>query len=415
MVCRVCGHREFGDVIDLGAVPLANNLTASPDPDCERWELRVVWCRCCSLAQLTETPPPEAMFEDYSYFSSMSRTMVEHARVLVERHVAPGQRVVEVASNDGYLLAHARAAGARILGVDPARNVAAEAIRRGVPTECLFFDERSAQRIRDTFGPADVMFALNVLAHVPDPNQIAAGIKVLLADDGVAHVEVPHMMRLVEHGAFDTIYHEHYSYFSANALARLFGRHDLVVVGVRELPIHGGSLHLEVAHAGPTGDVERHCASEREAGIFDDGYYADFEARVATIKRDLIEEIDRHERVAGLGAAAKATVLLNCCEIGTDRIPWVADITPYKQNRHIPGTGQRIVTPDRLVSELPDACLVFPWNLRDEIVERNRAYLDAGGSFIFGLPEISVVPGRERAAKARRAVPTFLEAPGATP
>jgi hypothetical protein len=331
------------------------------------------------------------MFESYSYFSSVAQTMVDHAARLVDRFVRPGDLVVEIASNDGYLLKHAKARGATILGVDPARNIAAKAIEQGIPTEIVYFDPSTAQRLRESFGAPHVMFANNVLAHVPDPNAIAAGIKTLLADGGIAHVEVPHLARLIEHRAFDTIYHEHYSYFSANALRWLFRQHGLAIVDVEQIEIHGGTLHVQVAHRGDSSAIDELCDRERRAGLFTDAYYADFASRVNETKVALLAELGRYQTVAGFGAAAKATVMLNYFGLSTDRIPWVADITPYKQGRHIPGTGQRIVAPDRLLSDRPDACLLFPWNLRAEIVRRNRAYVDGGGRFIVALPQVRVV------------------------
>jgi 2-polyprenyl-3-methyl-5-hydroxy-6-metoxy-1,4-benzoquinol methylase len=413
MNCRVCGAADFGHVIDLGMMPLPNNLLEHPDDPCQRWPLRVVFCRSCSLAQLTETPPPSVMFESYSYFSSLAQTMVDHASRLVDRFVRPGDRVVEIASNDGYLLKHAKARGATILGVDPARNIAAKAIEQGIPTEIVYFDPSTARRLRESFGAPQVMFANNVLAHVPDPNAIAAGIKALLADGGVAHVEVPHLVRLIEQRAFDTIYHEHYSYFSANALRRLFRQHGLEIVGVEQVEIHGGTLHVQVAHRGDSSAIDELCDRERRAGLFTDAYYADFAVRVEESKSELLAELGRYETVAGFGAAAKATVLLNYFGLSTERIPWVADITPYKQGRHIPGTGQRIVPPDRLLTDRPEACLLFPWNLRAEIVRRNRAYVDGGGRFIVALPQVRVITSRIGPTRARpvAALPLAHDAP----
>jgi SAM-dependent methyltransferase len=388
--CRICGGNSLGEVIDLGPMPLVNNLPLRPDEDCPRRPLKVVFCRECSLAQLTESAPPDEMFRDYRYFSSQSQTMVAHARDLVARHVRPGQRVIEIASNDGYLLGPAAERDAIVLGIDPAENIAACANANGIPTRCAYFNRQTARQLRDEVGPADVIFANNVLAHVPDPHEIAEGIAMLLAPHGLAHVEVPYVVRLLASCAFDTIYHEHYSYYSVSALRRLFNEHDLRIVGVEEIPLHGGSLHLQIARDGEQTHADDMCAHERQEGLFGDAYYADFSARVRRLADALLAAIDRFHTVGGYGAAAKAVVVLNFLSLGPDRIPWVADFSPHKQGRYIPGTGQPIVEPERLLLDMPEACVLFPWNIRDEIRRRNRTYTDRGGRFIISMPEVTV-------------------------
>ncbi|MDY7109220.1 MAG: class I SAM-dependent methyltransferase [Planctomycetota bacterium] len=391
MTCRLCGGHSLGEVIDLGTMPLANNLLTHPDEPAPRRPLKAVFCRDCSLMQLTESTPPDLLFRDYRYFSGQSQTMVAQAHRLVERFVRPGQRVVEIASNDGSLLRHAIARGARVLGIDPAENVAAAALADGVPTRCDYFNPRTARAIRRAFGAADVIFANNVLAHVPDPHELAEGMRILLADDGAAHVEVPYVLRLLDSGAFDTIYHEHYSYYSVSALRRLFNAHDLVITALHEIPIHGGSLHVQIAHRGDQAQADRTCEDERRLGLFDDAPYHAFGARVQTILADLLAALDRFEAVGGFGAAAKAVVLLNRLQLGPDRIPWIADVSPHKQGRYIPGTGQPVVAPDMLMEESPDACLLFPWNIADEICRRNAPYLQRGGRFIVPIPELRLI------------------------
>lgn len=394
MRCCSCGGESFGDVIDLGLMPLVNNLLSTPDEACGRWPLKVVFCRACSLAQLTETPPPDAMFGEYLYFSSQSQTMVAHAGELVRRYVRPGQRVVEVASNDGYLLAQAQSRGAIALGVDPARNIAAYANARGIPTRCEYFNAESGAAIAREWGRCDVLFANNVLAHVPDPNEIAAGIREVLAHDGTAHIEMPYVRRMIEAVAFDTIYHEHRCYFSVAALQALFARHDLAIADVDILPIHGGSLHLQVAHRGAGRDESKACAmvaEERAAGLFEDRFYADFAQRVASLRTRLLATMRQFGTVAAYGAAAKGVVLLNYFGLDASRVPFVADVSPHKQGRYVPGTRQEIVPPSVLVERKPDAALLLPWNITDEIVRRNRGYLDRGGHFIVPIPEVTLV------------------------
>lgn len=391
MNCRGCGGASFGPVIDLGLMPLVNNLLKSPDEPHQRWPLEVVFCRTCSLAQLTETPPPDAMFGEYLYFSSQSQTMVTHAAQLVKQFVRPGDRVLEIASNDGYLLKHAQQIGAAVLGVDPARNIAEYANAQGVPTRCAYFNGETARAIVDEWGHADVIFANNVLAHVPDPNEIAAGIAAVLALDGVAHIEVPYLVRTVESCAFDTIYHEHQCYFSLTALKTVFNRHSLVIAHVQEIAIHGGSLHLQVRHSGDERAADSLIEREARLGVSDDPYYAAFADRVETIGQRLNETMAQFAWVAGYGAAAKGVVLLNRFGLGVDRVRWVADVSPHKQGRFLPGTRQPVVCPRKLLEDRPPAVLLLPWNIREEICRRNRDYMDQGGRFIVPIPEMFVI------------------------
>jgi SAM-dependent methyltransferase len=389
--CRSCGGQSFGNVIDLGPMPLVNNLLRNRDDPCPRSPLKVVFCRACSLAQLTETPPPQEMFDDYLYFSSQSHTMVEHAARLVDQFVKPGQRVLEIASNDGYLLNQALARGATVLGVDPARNVAAYANTCGVPTRSDYFTAPLAEQIASTWGKADVVFANNVLAHVPDPNEIAAGIKLALAPQGIAHVEVPYLVRMIQSRAFDTVYHEHQCYFSLTALKPIFNRHELRVIDVEMIDIHGGSLHLHLAHEGEESFAEGMIERERKLGVREDSFYAGFAQRVWQVRNELIDALSRFDTVAGYGAAAKGVVLLNSFGLDSSRIPWVADVSPHKQGRYLPGTRQPVVSPDELRRARPEAAVLLPWNIRDEVVRRNSAYLNQGGCFIVPIPEVQIV------------------------
>lgn len=391
MKCCSCGGGSFGDVIDLGLMPLVNNLLDRADQPCGRWPLKVVFCRACSLAQLTQTPPAEAMFGEYLYFSSQSQTMVAHAGDLVKRFVRPGDKVLEIASNDGYLLKQAQERGATALGVDPAKNIAAHANERGVPTRCEYFNAASAELIAGDWGRCDALFANNVLAHVPDPNEIAAGIALVLAPQGTAHIEVPWVRRMIAAGAFDTIYHEHQCYFSASALKSLFNRHGLRVTGVEAIEIHGGSLHLQLRHEGDESAMQAMADEEHDLGLFQDDFYADFARRVDRTRRRVLEAIGRFRTVGGYGAAAKGVVLLNTFGLDAAAIPWVADVSPHKQGRFIPGTRQRVVSPEILLTERPEAALLLPWNLKDEILRRNQAFRDQGGRFIVPIPDVEIL------------------------
>jgi SAM-dependent methyltransferase len=391
MKCRSCGGDRFGEVIDLGLMPLVNNLLHAADEIAHRYPLHVMFCRACSLMQLAESPPPGTMFDEYVYFSSQSATMVEHARLLVKRFLKPTDRVLEIASNDGYLLRRAQAMGATVLGIEPARNIAAFANSRGIPTRCEYFDRDCAARLSAEPEDWNVVFANNVLAHTPDPNEIVAGIALLLKDGGVAHIEAPSGLRMIQLGAFDTIYHEHYSYFSLTALDALLRRHDLRIVDVEMVSTHGGSFHLQVARQGSDAKARRLVEAEIAAGILSDDFYADFTQRAHATKRDLDAAVRQFKHVVGYGAAAKGVVLLNALGLDRSRIPWIADVSPHKQGRFVPGTGQAIVPPRRLLDERPDAALLLPWNIRDEVLSRNQAYRDQGGRFIVPIPRVEVL------------------------
>jgi SAM-dependent methyltransferase len=391
------------DVVDLGLSPPSNALT--PPDALGRGEtfypLHAYVCERCWLVQLDVFASPEKLFRDYRYFSSYSTTWLAHAAAYVEemsrRGVGPDSRVVEIASNDGYLLRNFVARGVPVLGIEPASNVAAVARENGVPTLDEFFGVALALRVRREFGAAQLIVANNVLAHVPDLNDFVGGIAALLAPDGVATIEFPHLLRTIAGMQFDTIYHEHFSYLSLIALTPLFARHGLEIVEVTELPTHGGSLRVFVAARGSRAidaSVTRIVAAEREAGLERAETYAAFGARVARIKDDfvafLLDAKRRGKRVAGYGAAAKATTLLNYAGVRADLIPYVADKSPHKQGNAIPGVRVPIVAPERIRAERPDYVVIFPWNVEAEI----RAELDDvrawGCKFVLAIPELRV-------------------------
>jgi SAM-dependent methyltransferase len=401
--CRSCASDGLDLFLALGATPLANSLLRPdeldrPEP---RFALDVAFCPACSLVQLLESVPPEQMFSEYLYFSSTSSTMVEHARALSERLV--GERrldersfVVEIASNDGYLLQWYRARGVPVLGIEPARNIARAAVERGIPTECVFFGAAEAERLAAR-RRADVIHAHNVLAHVPDLNGVAHGIATLLAPDGVAVIEVPYVRDLVEQLEFDTIYHEHLFYFSLTALDRLFRRHGLVVTDVERLPIHGGSLRLFVAHgaAAPSPAVTALVAAEARDGVTSQAYYAGFSARVRRLGeelRGLLRELRAAgKRIAAYGASAKGSTLLNTFGIGQGLLDFVVDKSPHKQGRLMPGVHLPILAPEALVERRPDHVLLLTWNFADEILAQQEPYRRGGGRFIIPLPQPRVV------------------------
>jgi SAM-dependent methyltransferase len=386
-------------------MPLANALRTREqlhDPEAT-YPLELAFCCKCALVQITETVPPEKLFREYLYFSSFSDTLLRHAedlvtRLIETRRLNASHMVVELASNDGYLLQYYQRRAIPVLGVEPARNIAGVARDRGIRTVSEFFDDDLACKLKCEYGQADVIHANNVLAHVADLNGFVRGIGVLLKPQGVAVVEVPYVKDLIDHVEFDTIYHEHLCYFSLTALAALFGRHGLEVQNIECVPIHGGSLRLFIGQAGsrtPTESVLDLLRRENDQGIGRVVFYADFGRRVRNLKaslRDLLVQLkQQRKRVAAYGAAAKGTTLLNYFEIGPELIDFVVDRSKYKQGLYTPGTHLPIFSPDKLMREKPDYVLLLAWNFANEILEQQSVFRQQGGRFIIPIPELRVL------------------------
>ena len=404
-ICRSCGGDGLLDILSLGKVPLANALLRTQDLATEenRYPLDLVFCPGCTLVQITESVDPEILFKDYVYFSSFSETMLTHARELCsrltgERGLDGNSLVVEIASNDGYLLKNYVQRGIPVLGIEPAANVAEKAIRdHHVPTLSKFFDDDLAARLRKEGRAADLVHAHNVFAHVPDPNRFAAGLKKLLKGDGIGLIEAPYVRDFIDQLEFDTIYHEHYSYFSLHAATDLFARHGLAVVDVERVPIHGGTLRYFVGHEGMEVGrrVDAMLCEEREAGVCNLPYYQKFADRVWRLKHDLkslLAELGaQQKRVAAYGASAKGSTLMNAFEIGGDEIEFVVDRSTVKQGCFTPGTHIPILAPEALLDKRTDYVLLLTWNFAEEILEQQSAYRDSGGRFIVPVPEVRVV------------------------
>jgi len=404
--CRSCGSPKLHPVLSIGPVPLANSLVSEdrlslPQP---RYPLDLAVCTDCSLVQLLETVPPEKLFSEYFYFSSFSNAFLQHAREITEELCASlglGHKnlVIEIASNDGYLLQYFKQKGIPVLGIEPAKNVASVAWdKRGIRTLCRFFTRELAREIAGRGERADVIIANNVLAHVPDLNGFVAGIGVLLKEEGVAWIEVPCLLDMVTGCEFDTIYHEHCCYFSATALDRLFERHGLVIEEVRKIPFHGGSLCLLVRNGGPSYKSEalkELIMEEQEWGVNLPASYNQLGCRVFELKEKLTKLLQEvrlsGKRVAAYGAAAKGTMLLNIFNIKREMVEFVVDRSPYKQGRYIPGTLQPVVAPSVLETEKPDFLLLLAWNFADEIIAQQQEYKHRGGHFIIPIPELKIV------------------------
>jgi len=403
--CRACGCAEGQLVLDLGQQPLANNFLRAEDlgkPE-PRFPLRVFVCPACRLIQITDLVPPVKLFSEYLYFSSNSDAMLRHARQAVEGYRArlqlgPQSLVVEVASNDGYLLRNFQQAKIPCIGIEPAANIAKVTRDMGIETRTEFFGHDLARRLGAERGRADLIIGNNVFAHAPDINDFIAGLAELLATGGQVALEFPYGVDLVEKNEFDTIYHEHVFYFALTPLLPLFRKHGLEVVHVERIAIHGGSLRIMVGHVGAhvvEPSVKAMQAEEEAKGVGTMAFYRRFEAQVQQLKEELVGRLQglRHEgkRIAAYGASAKGSTLLNYCGLGPELLDFVVDRSVHKQGRFTPGTHLPIIPPDELVRRRPDATLLLTWNFAEEILEQQQAYRAQGGKFIIPIPRVLVV------------------------
>jgi SAM-dependent methyltransferase len=405
--CRFCSAPLQTSFVDLGMSPLCQTHIA-PEQLHEMepfYPLHAYVCGECFLVQLQQFVTPGDIFSEYAYFSSYSTSWVEHARRYVESishrlGLGASSRVVEIASNDGYLLQHFVARGIPALGIEPAANVARAALERGVPTLVRFFGVQAAREIAAEHGRADLIVGNNVLAHVPDLNDFVAGLRELLAPSGVITMEFPHLARLMAGNQFDTIYHEHFSYFSFLTVEKVFAHHGLTVFDVEELPTHGGSLRIYARHLEHRSlEVSERVTALREREIADGflnlDHYASFAGQVEATKRRLLEFLiqarDRGKRVVGYGAPGKGNTLLNYCGIRTDFLEFTVDANPYKQGKYTPGTRIPILAPEAIRASRPDYVLILPWNLKDEICRQASYVREWGGQFVVPIPQVQVL------------------------
>ncbi|WP_188189487.1 class I SAM-dependent methyltransferase [Nonomuraea sp. SYSU D8015] len=401
-VCRLCGSTDLTGVVDLGATPPCERiLTAEqldePEP---AYPLHLRVCTSCWLAQIPPLISPEETFTDYAYFSSYSTSWVEHARSFVAGlGLRPDSFVVEVASNDGYLLRHVVERGVRCLGIEPSVNVGTVARENGVPTVTAFLTPESARAVVREHGTADYVVANNVYAHIPDVVGFTEGLRTLVADDGLVSIEVQHLLTLIEGNQYDTIYHEHFQYYTLASAQRALASGGLSVVDVELLPTHGGSIRVwakpaETAGA-PSQQVSDVLALEKAAGLHELSGYAGFAARVAKVRRDLlrflIDAAEDGKTVVGYGAPGKGNTLLNHCGIRPDLLAYTVDRNPYKHGKFTPGARIPIFAPDRIAADRPDYVLVLPWNLRDELVEQLSYVRQWGGRLVFPIPSLEIV------------------------
>ena len=402
--CRSCGHTDLEQVLDLGTTALADRMLHESQLDEHEptFPLKVVFCPACSLMQILETVDPTMLFdEDYPYFSSFSNYLLEHSKKnvleLIERRgLGSDSLVVELASNDGYLLKNYVDNGIPVLGIDPVPALCEAAEKIGVPSMAEFFGIDIAQLLATEGRQADIIHANNVLAHVADTNGFVAGIAALLKPDGMAVIEFPYVRDLIDHCEFDTIYHEHLCYFSVTAVDNLLRRHGLFLNDVWRLPIHGGSLRLFIEKIeAPLESVTGLLAEEKELGIDRIDYYREFSRRVETLKGNLLTMLDdlkgQGKSIAAYGAAAKGSTMINYVGIGTDYLDFVADKNIHKQGRYMPGQRIPIVAAEMIAESQPDFVLLLPWNLENEILAQEQAFRDKGGKFIIPVPDPHIV------------------------
>ncbi len=404
--CRFCGASLTLSVVDLGATPLANSNL--PDRKAiageKSYPLHVMLCENCLLSQTTENIPAEDIFHgDYAYFSSFSSGWVEHARQYAEEmskrfELDPGSLVMEIASNDGYLLKHFVTQGIPVLGVEPAGNCAEVAAKKGVPTVTEFFNRKTAHELKAKGHQADLTVANNVLAHVPDISDFIAGFKIILKPDGVSTFEFPHLFNLINSVQFDTIYHEHYFYLSLFAVERILAKHDLRVFDVQTLPTHGGSLRVFACHKAAS---FQECPNllearqlEKNARLNQVQGYEGFLLRVERVRDDFLKFLKKAKadgkKIAGYGAAAKGNTFMNYCGVTASDISFVADKNPHKQGRLLPGVHAPIVSPDEIWKSKPDYIVIFPWNLAPEVASELDEIRQWGGQFVTAIPELRV-------------------------
>jgi SAM-dependent methyltransferase len=402
--CRSCGSFSLIAFLDLGVSPLANSylLPARLNQAEPFYKLCVYLCRQCSLVQLESVVNPENVFSDYLYFSSYSDSWLQHAKAYVEMATETfglngNSRVIEIASNDGYLLQYFMDKGVAVLGIDPARNIAEVARKKGIPTLVRFFGEDLAQEMVAQGIRADLLIGNNVLAHVPDLNGFVRALKTLLHPQGALTLEFPYLPRLMEENQFDTIYHEHLSYFSLSVVHSILKKHDLIVFDVEELRTHGGSLRVYACHKEDGSKpmnlrVKTMMAAEEDAGLDTLRPYFSFAERVKSVKRRLLQALiiakEQGKSVVAYGAPAKGNTLLNYCGIRTDFIDYTVDRSPHKQGLFLPGTRIPICDPKRIGQTRPDYILILPWNLKDEIMQQLEYIRDWQGKFLVPIPEV---------------------------
>ncbi|MBP9691204.1 class I SAM-dependent methyltransferase [Candidatus Woesebacteria bacterium] len=404
--CRICGSTDLHEFLSLNSMPIPNGFI--PKKDLEKLEfhfpLKVCVCKKCWLVQLTHVIPADIMFKNYLYIPSTSTTVIEHfhefAKSVVQRFsLKKKSLVIDIGSNDGILLSHFKKKGVPILGIDPAENLVKVANKEGIRTECAFFTEDFARSVEQKYGKASVISATNVIAHIDDLQNVMGGVSALLEDEGVFIMEAPYLVDLLERNEFDTIYHEHLSYFSVFPLQQLVQLHGLRIIDVQKQQIHGGSIRVFITQDQSSHEihprVEKYIIEEKAKGLHNLTTYDQFAVRVKTVRKDLLSFLKRLKKegktIAGYGAAAKGNVLMNYCSIDSSLLDFVVDSIPYKQGKYTPGTHVPIISEDKLIKKMPDYTLILAWNFADEIIKKNTDYSERGGRFIIPVPYLQII------------------------
>lgn len=406
MKCRFCDKDGIFKFLELGTMALANSFLTADEVSSgtePAYPLDVYFCEQCGLVQIGYAVPPEALFKEYIYFSATSDLVHRHAAYLAQSFqkrfgLDETSLVVEIASNDGTVLTYFKKTGVKVLGVEPATNIARVAIESGIETCNEFFDEESAKMVKERYGSADVILGRHVFAHVPEIHGFVKGLKSILAPGGAVAIEAPYLIDFVEKNEFDTVYHEHYSYLSVRSMSHLFNKFDLEVFDVERVAIHGGSIIYFIGHQGAhdiSANVPQLIASEIAKGLDRNETYVEFAKRTAALKDDLLKLLRglkaEGKRIAAYGAPAKGNTLLNYFGISTDLVEYTVDKSPYKQNLYTPGMHLPVYHPDRLVQDMPDYVLLLAWNFADEILEQQAEYRQRGGKFILPIPSVRII------------------------
>lgn len=402
--CRICDNRLKSPFLSLGNSPLSNAFLSKDELNKMElfYPLEIYICEKCFLVQLEEFETPKNIFsDDYAYFSSYSESWLQHCKEYTEMMIKRfgfnnNSFIVEVASNDGYLLQYFKQYNIPVQGIEPASNTAEVAIKKGIPTDITFFNSEYAKKMKK----ADLIIGNNVLAHNPNLNDFIEGLKIALKPDGIITMEFPHLLKLIEENQFDTIYQEHFSYFSFHSVQKLFASHNLVLFDVEEIPTHGGSLRIYAKHKSDNSKTITNCVKnllekEKSAGLLDLKTYYSFGEKVKATKRKLLQFLiqakNEGKKIVGYGAPAKGNTLLNYCGIRTDFLDYTVDRNPYKQNKFLPGTHIPIKHPDKIKEDRPDYILILPWNIKDEIMNQISYVREWGGKFIIPIPEVEIL------------------------
>ncbi|RDJ32168.1 MAG: methyltransferase domain-containing protein [Crenarchaeota archaeon] len=405
--CRFCNKTLKEKLIDLGMSPLSNSFLKKSmlSNDEKKFPLCVYVCHNCFLTQIPEFKKAEEIFKNYAYFSSYSNSWLQHAKRYVDMMnnrfgFNRNNLIVEIASNDGYLLQYFKKKNIPVLGIEPALNVAKVAKEKGIPTTTEFFNTKNAEKLKKHGKSADLIIGNNVLAHVPNLNDFIKGLKILLKPNGIITMEFPHLLNLIQKNQFDTIYHEHYSYFSLYTVEKIFSFHELTIFDVEKIPTHGGSLRIYVKHSNNNQILKNHnvqnvIEEEEKFGLKNISTYSNFKNNVKSVKKNLrdffIEAKKAEKKIICYGAAAKGNTLLNYCEIGKEYIEYVVDNNIHKQGLYLPGTHIPIKNPDEIRKTKPDYLLILPWNLQEEIIEQMNYIKEWGGKFVVPIPKVTII------------------------